>query len=337
MSDDQFGTQPVKRNMLSDKTKESKYGLHEEKPHHAKPLTDEEKARKEIISLAMEIMSIRKRPLLIMYYPETRSGSGGSMQRLDVEYMYNMLVKEIDGKLTALDVLLHTEGGDPHTAYHLAQILHKFADDVTVLVPKWAYSAGTLFSMGSCEIRMSPLGHISPMDIRWDTEDKGTIWAIAVDQYLEFVRDCKRKIQGEDGLKTDIDSHLLGKLVDQIEALTLGNIYRERKVTKQYAEALLSRYMFRHLQPKRRKEIINRVVDKLVFGFATHDFKIDSTLAKELELVIEEMSHEESLASINLIDFLDKLTWQDTICEDIGEGIRVPYFHYVPTNNTEPS
>lgn len=105
-------------------------------------------------SAAESISRSRKRPLFVMYYP----GQEGSMRESDVRDIHDEFRgrgwrrQEKDGK--ALDVLLHTYGGDPIASYRLAQVIRDFSNDVAFLVPEHAYSGGTLLCLCGNTIRL---------------------------------------------------------------------------------------------------------------------------------------------------------------------------------------
>jgi hypothetical protein len=93
--------------------------------------------------LACEVRDFRKRPLLVMYYPD----KDGYMTSDDVRDVHDELRRRgfsRDKMAEFLDVLLHTYGGDPNSAYRVAQVIRDFAKNVDFLIPFHAYSGGTL-------------------------------------------------------------------------------------------------------------------------------------------------------------------------------------------------
>src|SRR5947208_11492170 len=83
----------------------------------------------EIERVCREVVTLRKRPLLVLYYPRP----DGSMEEDDVEYCYRAFREggvSPDHRLKECDILLHTAGGSPVAGYRLAQCIRDFADDV---------------------------------------------------------------------------------------------------------------------------------------------------------------------------------------------------------------
>lgn len=110
---------------------------------------------------AQQIISRRKRALLVLYY----SDRFGSMQEEDAMDLYREIRQrgwDRDGHKHALDVLIHTLGGDPAAAYGIAQVIRDFASDVVFLVPAHAYSGGTLACLAGNEIRLGACAVFPP-------------------------------------------------------------------------------------------------------------------------------------------------------------------------------
>ena len=141
--------------------------------------------------------------------------------------------------LKECDVLIHTYGGDPVAAYRLAQCIRDFAGQVVCLVPEYAYSAGTLLSFSSSQIRLGHCASLSPIDITMESEDRRVgpiditmesedrrvgpqeIELTSIDYYMEFTEESQRLIQKvlrEVGITTNasVGSDLLCSLVDQV-------------------------------------------------------------------------------------------------------------------------
>lgn len=63
-----------------------------------------------------------------------------------------------------IDLILHTGGGLGTAGYQIAQALKSHRGRVTVFVPYFAYSAGTIISLAADEIVMSPDAVLGPID-----------------------------------------------------------------------------------------------------------------------------------------------------------------------------
>src|SRR5215510_7702690 len=71
---------------------------------------------------------------------------------------------EAIGKQDRLALVLYTLGGDANTAWPFVDFLRGYCDELLVLVPFWAHSAGTLIALGADTIYMTRFGTLSPID-----------------------------------------------------------------------------------------------------------------------------------------------------------------------------
>nr|HPN61050.1 ATP-dependent Clp protease proteolytic subunit [Bacilli bacterium] len=68
-------------------------------------------------------------------------------------------------KSQGVDIILHSPGGDPTATEHIVNYLHSvFNDDVRVIVPHMAMSAGTMFACAAKEIIMGKQSCLGPVD-----------------------------------------------------------------------------------------------------------------------------------------------------------------------------
>lgn len=274
-----------------------------------------------------ELSKIRGKPILVIYYPPYIPQGAGEIRSEDVSYLYNIF-KNYTKELEKIDVLLHTTGGDPYSAYRMIQLVHHYTDVETAIVPYYSYSAGTLMCMGTKEIAFGTMASISPLDIHVDKEDGSRIHLISVDAYIDFARRCKKLIKS-DGYDTNVESELMVEFVKQVKALEVGDIFRSRTLTAHYADKLLTDYMFGDLPPNHKKEQKNYVINQLVFGFPTHEFEIDYNIAKDLRLHVSKLSTTESNLAESIIDILNVETENGNICRYLGEDLRMPYYQII--------
>jgi hypothetical protein len=83
-------------------------------------------------------------------------------------------------------VLLHSPGGDANSAYRLARFLIRHCGGYTVIIPRWAKSAATLFSLGADQIYFGDHAEFGPIDMQiGDPERERVMSALEVVQSLE--------------------------------------------------------------------------------------------------------------------------------------------------------
>ncbi len=101
----------------------------------------------------------------IAYYSAftEKDGSNLDVNDGDMEGFMNAL-KGVDYS-KGLDLLLHTPGGDPTAAEAIVNYLReKFDDDIRVIVPQIAMSAGTMIACSAKEIVMGRQSSLGPID-----------------------------------------------------------------------------------------------------------------------------------------------------------------------------
>jgi len=280
----------------------------------------EEDILERIDALALSIVENRQKSLFVLYYPDDSEIKVTDINDISMSfraYLRNSTIGDTD-------ILLHTMGGDPNAAYRIVQHIRTSTDKVSSLVPSYAYSAGTLMCFGTDKILLASSAVLSPIDISISKDNNNNrIELISIDRYIEFVRHCKKTIE-DSGMKTDVEDALLVELVKQIGATDIGSFFRERELTKYYADILLSDYMLKDI-PDRQKNI-DHIIDMMVFKFPSHEFDIDYHIAKRIGLVVENMSIDLSDKTKSLIELLEGATLDGRICRYMGNGYRLPFF-----------
>src|SRR5690348_11090599 len=107
------------------------------------------------------IEAYRKRPLIV-YATSTRAGLQAMMAGDAVREFIDQL--DVLKEHQAVDVLIHSTGGDALAAWKLMSVLRERFEKVSVLVPYMAFSAATVFAMGADEIVMHPHASLGPID-----------------------------------------------------------------------------------------------------------------------------------------------------------------------------
>jgi len=261
------------------------------------------------------------------------------MEEADVEESYLALRNGglmPETPLEACDVLLHTTGGSPVAGYRLAQCIRDFAKDVRFLVPKHAYSAGTLLCFSGNEIRLGHCAGLSPIDITTiETRQSGPdeVQLASIDAYLVFSDDCQHHIQSvlsRLGVSdvSPVGSELLCRLVDQVTALKVGEYYRARTLAGHYAQELLDSYMLKGKPNCSGRR--SRIIEQLLFGKPVHEFHMDYHMSRGVGLEVTEMDTAESDTTKAVVDFLRDLVRQGSICQPLTDHLCQPYIAFFP-------
>ncbi|OGG46494.1 MAG: hypothetical protein A3F84_21445 [Candidatus Handelsmanbacteria bacterium RIFCSPLOWO2_12_FULL_64_10] len=166
-----------------------------------------------------------------------------------------------------LDLIVHTPGGLVLAAEQIARALSQHPGKVTVFVPHYAMSGGTLLALAADEIRMDPHAVLGPLDPQ-------------VGQYAAA------------SILSVLDQKPMAEIDD--ETLILADL--SRKASAQVSRAVIDLL----ISNGRSAEDSSRLADVLVGGHWTHDYPITVHEAVEMGLRVEEGLPEDVYALMEL-------------------------------------
>ena len=150
-----------------------------------------------------------------------------------------------------IDMIIHTPGGLVLAAEQIASALMRHPSPVTVMVPHYAMSGGTLIALGADQIVMAPSAVLGPVDPQ--------IGQYAAPSILDAVqRKDVNKVDDETLILADIARKSIGQVRDAVAELLVGNRMSEDRAEK--------------------------LATTLTEGRWTHDFPVTATIAKDLGL-----------------------------------------------------
>jgi len=151
-----------------------------------------------------------------------------------------------------LDIVLHTPGGLVLAALQIARAIRGHKGKVTVLVPHYAMSGGTLIALAADEIIMSPYAVLGPVDPQLGQYPGASLVKVVEQKPINKVDD---------------------------ETLILADVSRKAIVqVKNASRELLMRHM--------AQDQAESLVDKLATGTWTHDYPISAEEATRLGLSV---------------------------------------------------
>jgi ClpP class serine protease len=108
----------------------------------------------------------RSRVILLVHRQETMSLLGFPLMRyIDINDSEDLMrACEMTDPEVPLDIVLHTPGGLVLASLQIARAIRRHKGKVTVFVPHYAMSGGTLIALGADEIVMSPHAVLGPVD-----------------------------------------------------------------------------------------------------------------------------------------------------------------------------
>ena len=187
------------------------------------------------------------------------------------------------GRQKTISLFLYTRGGDMITPIRLIKLIRSYADEVEMIIPYRAHSAGTLISIGADKIVMGRLGELSPVDPStghpFNPENpinKKQKMEISVEDLNSYFLLAKEKA----GVKDEQMVNVFEDLTAKIHPLSLGNAYRATRMAKQITEKLL----LMHFDKNSDKEKINSIVKEITGDICIHGYPITRDEADSLGL-----------------------------------------------------
>lgn len=202
----------------------------------------------------------------------------------------NLFVDLLDdiGPTSKISLILHTNGGQTAAAWRLVNLIRTFCDELEVIIPLKAMSAGTLISLGADRLVMTKQAALGPIDPSLNHPlnpsaqmgaqlSRVSVSVEAVRGYLDAARE---------DLKVTDPSALANVLIDlsnKIHPLVLGEIFRSRAQIRFLAEKLIG---YQVQDPDR----VRSIIDFLCADSGSHDYTINRREAQAMGLTIERPS-----------------------------------------------
>jgi len=207
-----------------------------------------------------------------------------------------------------LDVVLHSGGGDIHTAYQIAELLRIHSKAFRVIVPLYAKSAATLLTLAADEVVMGELAELGPLDTQILERQKGSRkYNSALNPFksleqlqsfsLEtldlavklFLNRTSMTVDEAIGRAIEFASSTATPLYSKLDIEKLGEYSRALSLGKEYGERLLKRYSKWKDDDDARADVL----EKLVKGYPSHDYIIDYKEMLDLGFTVRVPSEEE--------------------------------------------
>lgn len=205
-------------------------------------------ARQAIVESLEAERGTRVIPLIHRREPWTEDGEDEHMTIEDSEFIL-MRIRETPRE-QPLDLVVHTPGGLALAAEMIAMALAHHRGKVTVMVPFYAMSGGTLIALAANEIRMEPYSVLGPVDPQIGGWPSGSLIRILGRKQIEAIQD-----------QTLILSDIAKMAVENMKGFV--------------------RWLLREKMPDAQAEA---VAEFLTGGYLTHDTPITLAVARELGL-----------------------------------------------------
>jgi len=184
-----------------------------------------------------------------------------------------------------ISLMLYSLGGNTMAAWNLVNMFRMFCDELEIIVPNKARSAGTLMCLGADKIIMTKQATLGPIDpsltgpltpqIPGGAPDaRASVSVEAVRGYIEMAKKDFGIAEGADMARVLIE--LSGK----VHPLVLGGIFRSRSQIQFLAKELLKSQVKDATKSK-------KIIDFLCSESGSHDYTINRREAKALGLEVE--------------------------------------------------
>jgi ClpP class serine protease len=194
------------------------------------------------------------RVILLVHRQETMRFLGFPVMRyIDINDSEELLraIQMTDDEIP-LDIVLHTPGGLVLAALQIARAINEHKAKVTVFVPHYAMSGGTLIALAADEIVMSKHAVLGPIDPQLGQQPAASLLRVVEQKPISEIDD---------------------------ETLVMADVGRKAIVQlKQSASDILTRRL--------PADKANALAEKLATGTWTHDYPLFAAIAKELGLPV---------------------------------------------------
>ena len=233
------------------------------------------------------------------------------------------------GPTERISLILHTNGGHTLAAWQLVNLIRMFCDELEVIVPIRALSAGTLIAIGADLIIMTKQATLGPIDPSVNNAFNPALniggQAHRVPVSVEDVRSYLDVARKELGIEKPKDlASILINLTGHIHPLVLGETFRSRAQIRFLAEKLLSRQV-------EDEGKVKSIIDFLCGDSGSHDYTINRREAVGLGLNVQNPSHKlYELVRRVQISYTDELSILDPyqphgLLKGIEPNTPVPY------------
>lgn len=197
-------------------------------------------------------------------------------------------------------LVVHSWGGDINVSYQMIEVLRMHAKSVSAVVPLYAKSAATLLCLGADDIFMDELAQLGPLDTQI-VEEKGGQISVAsalhpfktLEQLRQFSLETlditvklimsRCPMSPDEALDHAIKfvGAITTPLFSQLSPEKLGEYSRALSIGMEYGERLLRRYSKIPLEQQ------ERLLERLVHGYPSHEYNINYSEAMELGLPVK--------------------------------------------------
>lgn len=210
-----------------------------------------------------------------IYYCDDEIGLSKPIEDSDIRIFYECLKSsEVSDNI---DILLYTTGGFISPARRLALLLRDYAKHIRMIIPYKARSVGTLLALSASQLLLLPLAELSPLDPQNSKSN------ISIDNNLpsmissEDVRHYKS--MAKSWFDIEDSTNIFLSLAQKFFPTSLTQFYRSTQLIEEISFELI-----RYQLPDVPEQSLNPIINKLLYGYHSHDYIITRQDACDLGL-----------------------------------------------------
>jgi hypothetical protein len=212
-------------------------------------------------------------------------------------------------RATRLFWILGTNGGDPDHAFRMARRLqHQYTEKITVIVPIYCKSAGTLMAIGANELVMPDNTELGPIDMQVakhgelfeqssSLTPQQALEVLATSSFETFERqffnlrnDTQLPTRTCADIATGLVIGMFAPIYGQIDPMRMAEMHRHLSVARAYGARL------------DRGNLLPNGLDYLISAYPSHEFVIDRKEAEKLFKTVRAPTEEEQVISTLIAD-----------------------------------
>lgn len=187
-----------------------------------------------------------------------------------------------------LDLILHTPGGSPTAAEGIVKYLHsKFGDDIRVIVPQMAMSAGTMMACSAKSIVMGKQSCLGPIDPQYGGIPAYNIIA----EFREAKADIENNPKSKEYWKLQLDKYPAAFFYSVADAISLSSAL---------VSEWLTNYMFAGQEKAEVKRKVSKILNKLNANNKSHSRHFTVDFCQGLGLSVEMLEADQELQDLVL-------------------------------------
>jgi ClpP class serine protease len=281
------------------------------------------------------------RDVLVFAADISKGVPGTSIEYADLAPL-NDLVANLKGK--RLDLILETPGGSGEVVEDIVRLLHGKYEELAVIVPGWAKSAGTLLTMAADEILMGPTSALGPIDAQLLWQGK----RFSADALLESFEKIKGEVEQTGTLNKAYIPMLQGISPGELQAAQNALDFAKR-LTREWLvkykfknwtthhtdQAKLGQAVTEEEKMQRAEEIASKLGDHR--RWLTHGRSLNSKDLTEMRLVITDYTADAKLSdAIARYHALMQISFSTTNLHKIFETSTDQILKFVSPNVAPP-